>query len=807
MDKFFKDVRHGARLLTKYPASSAVSVLALTLGIGLTTTMFSIVYGALYRGLPFEQSEQIVYVARTNLPDDEDDTWVPVHDLVDWRAQQRSFEGLAGFYTGTVNVSGTERAERYDGAHMTANAFSLLRVRPVLGRVFQPGEDAPGAEPVVVIGYALWQTRFEGDPNVIGKTIRANGEPMTIIGVMPDKFQFPETQELWLPVRLDPLQTPRGEGRFMAVFGRLRAGKSSEDANAELNAIAQRLEQEYPQTNKNIRAAVRPFTDEYIGDEPRTLLLTMLGAVFFVLLIACTNVANLLLGRAILRSKEVGIRTALGANRWRLMTQFLTEALVLSVVGAIVGLGIAYVGIDIFNRAIVSAQPPFWIQIKLDWIAVGFVLLLTLTTSFFSGTIPALQASRSQVTDVLKDESRGASSFRLGRISRLLVIFEVALSCGLLVAAGLTIKSVVKLRNYDLGFPADNLFTARIGLPELSYRDSTSTLQFFEELDQRLSALPGIADVAIASSLPGVGEGRNTFGVEGMPYQQDRDYPSAARATVSPTYFRTLGVKMLEGRDFSHTDRRGALPVAIVNQSFARRYFGNQSALGRRIRLGASQSTRPWLTIVGIVSDAAAGDLDDDERRPEAMYLPLAQNPQRFMSVIARTRAEPLGVSAPVRETVAAIDADIPTYFVRTLRQSIDEETWFYRVFGVLFMIFGVAALFLAAIGLYAVMAFSVSQRTREVGIRMAIGAQARDVLRLIMRQGFVQVLIGMVIGLAFAAGVSRLLSIILFDVQPRDPTIFAAIVLLLSSTALLACFIPARRATAVDPLEALRAE
>ena len=805
MDKFWKDVRHGVRLLIKSPALTVVSVLALTAGIGLTTTMFSIVYGALFRGLPFEEPRQILHLSRSNIQDPGSNMGVPIHDLLDWRSQQRSFEALSGFYTGTVNLSGVERPERYDGAFVSANTFSLLRVRPVLGRVFREGEDHPSAEAVAVLGYDLWQTRFNGDPNVIGKSVRANGEPVTVIGVMPENFRFPMQQQIWLPLRIDPLKVKRGEGMWLEVMGRLNDGVTIDQAALELKALSRRLEQAYPETNKNLRASLQPFTEEYIGDEPRTLLFTMLGAVFFVLLIACTNVANLLLGRSILRSKEVGIRAALGASRWRLVTQFLTEALVISFAGALLGIGVAYVGIHLFNNAIAVSQPPSWLVIKLDGIALFFVLLLTFITSFFAGTIPALQASRSQLTDVLKDESRGSSSFRLGRISRGLVVFEIALSCGLLVAAGLTIKSVVKLRSVEMGFSADNLFTSRVGLDEANYSNNQKVIAFFEQLQPRLAALPGVQSVTLASSLPGLGDGRRTFSIEGKTYDRDSDYPNVVRTAIGPDYFATLGIALLEGRNFTEQDREGGLPVALANQSFARKYFPD-GAIGRRIRMGDSRSTAPWLTIVGLVPDASPGELGDKEEI-EAIYVPFAQNPQRFMSVIARTRGDALGVTTQVRETVASVDQDQPIYFVNTLRNAIAAETWFYRVFGVLFMIFGLVALALAAIGLYAVMAFSVSQRTREVGIRMAIGAQTRDVLQMILKQGLMQVTVGVVIGLIIAFFAGKGLSIILFDVQPTDVTIFGAIVLVLTATALLACLIPARRATAVHPLEALRYE
>ena len=804
MNNFYQDVKHGVRLLIRSPATSAVSILALMLGIGLTTTMFSIVYGALFRGLPFEESDRIVHVEHQNLPRGWESLEVYLPDYLEYRAQQRTFSEMAAFYSGTVNVSGTERAERFEGAFMSAGIFDLLRVKPILGRAFRPDEEARNAPAVVLLGYSLWQTRYDGDRNVIGKTIRANGIPATIIGVMPDKFAFPENQQIWLPLRLDPLEE-RGKGRTLEVLGRLASNKSIDDAAIELAAIAKRIALEHPVTNKDVTPIIKAFTDEYIGDEPRAMLFTMLGAVFFVLLIGCTNVANLLLGRAILRSKEVGIRTALGASRWRLITQFLSEALVLSLVGALLGTVIALVGIRLFNNAIVSAQPPFWIVIKLDSIALLFVLGLTLLTAIISGTIPALQASRRDVTDVLKDESRGSSSFRLGKISRALVVFEMALSCGLLVGAGLTIKSVVKLRNVNLGFDQERLFTARVGLDESNYTDSIKVRQFFDKLHSTLSQNTALESVALTSSLPGVGEGNWTFGIEGVPYERDQDYPNAPRAAVTPSYFDVLQLRAVEGRLLTSADRAGAMPVMVVSRSFVQKYFNGQSPLGKRIRLGDSRSTGDWMTIVGVVPDASAGDLE--EHRQEAMYVPFDQNEQRFTSVIARTNGDPMAVTSIVREAVAAQDPDIPIYFVNTLRGAIAEQTWFYRVFGGLFMIFGFTALLLAAIGLYAVMAFSVSQRTREVGIRMAVGAEARDVMRMILRQGIVQVALGMLLGLAMAAGVSQLLSIILFDVKPRDPTIFASIVVVLSITAVLACLIPARRATTVDPLEALRYE
>jgi putative ABC transport system permease protein len=805
MESILRDVRYGSRSLLKSPALTGVSILALTLGIGLTTTMFSIVYGALMRGLPFERSDRIMHLERNNLSRGQESLEVPIHDYVDWRAQQRSFEGLAAFYTGTVNISGTEKPERYDGAFITANAFRLLRTRALLGRTFREGEDAPGAEPVIVLGYALWRDRYAGDRNIVGKTVRANGEPMMVVGVMPEKFEFPIRQAVWIPLRMDPLKLKRGEGMTLEVFGRLKDGVTIDQAVLEMNGIAKRLAIEYPDANEGVGAVVKPYTEEYIGEEPRTLLLTMLGAVAFVLLIACANVANLLLGRAAHRSKEVGIRTALGASRRAVIFQFLTEALLLSVSGAVLGIGIAYAGVRLFNASIADSNPPFWIDIRLDPLALLFVLAIALMSSLVAGLLPALQASRVDINEILKDESRGSSSFRIGRLSKVLVVFEIALSCGLLVAAGLMIKSVTRLRHIDLGFTTTDVFTARVGLPEAEYPSDTSQVQFFDELAGRVAALPGVTSAALTTNLPALGPDQRSFAREGVAYAKKQDYPRARRIAVSPSFFATFGARLREGRGIAEQDRKGSLPVAVVNGSFVKKHFGGESPLGRRIRLGEGDSEEPWMTIVGVAPDLHAGEADNKD--PEAMYVPFAQQPARFVSVVARTRGAPGELTPLVRDAVAAIDADLPIYFVRSLADAIARTTWFYRVFGTIFMIFGFVALFLASIGLYAVMAFSVARRVREMGVRMALGAQSGHVIRLIFRQGFLQIAIGMAFGLALAAGVSRLLSIVLFEVKPLDPATFASVVLVLSASGLLACLVPALRATRVDPIVALRTE
>jgi putative ABC transport system permease protein len=804
MDTLLKDVRFGARMLVRNPGTSAISVLALALGIGLTTMMFSIIWGAVLRGLPFERQEELVSVMRTNLSENVERMGVSVHDFEDWREQQRSFTDMAGFFTGTLNVSGIDRPERLDGAFITPNAFDLLGVQPLMGRGFTAADNEVGADGVMLLSYDTWRTRFGGDPGVVGTVVRANARPTTIIGVMPQGFGFPNNEQAWTPLRQNPGAVARNGGTWLSVFGRLRDGVTLDQAGAEMATIAARLESAYPETNRGIGATVQPYVRGFLGKEPVALLFTMQGAVFMVLLIACANVANLLIARAAARSREVGIRTAMGASGIRIVRQFLTESFILSIAGAVTGLAIAWVGIRLFNNAIAPTDPPFWIDIRLDTGVLLFVLAVTAFSSVIAGAIPAWQAARANVADVLKDESRGASSFRLGRISRGLVVVEIALSAGLLVGAGLMIKSVTQVRTVDFAFESE-LFTARVGLPEAQYGDPESQRRFFDELLPRLRELPGSEGAGMISALPALGAPTQRFAVEGATYADDRDYPRTRTVLATPGVLSALATGVSDGRDFTDQDRDGNLPVAMVNQAFVRRFFEGRDALGSRIRIGARDSEEDWRTIVGIVPDMYVGGLDNDEVQ-EAVYTPLAQGSARFMSIVARQRGgDPMVLAQPVRDAVLAIDSDLPIYFVQTLRKSIDDNNWFFMVFGSLFMVFGAVALFLASVGLYGVMSTSVRQRTREMGVRMALGARGGDVRGLVMRQGLIQLGIGLVLGLALALGVSNLLQMLLFEVNPRDPAIYLAIGAVLSATAAAACLIPAIRATRVDPMHALR--
>lgn len=810
MDELVRTLRTSIRSLGRNPGLSVVSVVALTLGIGLTTAMYSIVQGAL-RDLPFKEAERLMHLERNKPSEDVDSMEVTLHDFLDWREQQSSFEGLSAFYTGTANLAtGEGRPERYDGAFMSADAFEMLGAEAAVGRTFQDGEDRPGAAPVAVLGHHVWRTRFRADPEVVGTTVRINGEPTTVVGVMPEGFRFPVLQDLWLPLRLDPAAIERGEGTTLEVFGRLAPGVTLDAARTEMAGIARRLAQAYPETNEGVGAVVKPYTEEFIGDEEVGLLYTMLVGVMGVLLIACANVANLLLARTAMRSREVAVRSALGAGRLRVVLAVLSEALVLSVAGAVLGLALAAVGVKAFDRVIQGTEPPYWLEFGIDLRVGAFVVGLTLLATLLSGLLPALQASGRKVGEVLRDETRGSSSFRLGRLARGLVVAEIAIACGLLVATGLMVKSVLQLRGMDYGFSTERVFTARIGLFEEDYPTPEERVRFFEALGERLSRQTAVRASGLGTSLPGLGAPRTRFAVAGKSYGEDRDLPFAREVTVSPGFLEAFEVRPVAGRLFGPQDRRDSQPVALVNRPFAERHFPGEDPIGRRIRLGTAldgeEPAQPWRTIVGVVPDTYMGGADDNDD-PEGIYVPLSQSDARFVSIAAATEGDPMALTPAVREAVASLDPYLPIYWVRTMQEAIDRMMWFVDVFGVIFAIFGLAGLFLATVGLYGVMAFSVQRRTREVGVRMALGAGGSRILGLVLRQGATQLALGTFLGLGLALGLARGIQLILFRVEPWDPGIFATIAAVLILTGLTAALVPARRAVAVDPVAALRQE
>jgi predicted permease len=808
MGAFVKDFKLGLRALAKKPASSAIAILAFGLGIGLCATMFSIIYGIYFRGIGVPEADRLTLIFRTNPSEDIERMWPNEHDFYDWREQQQSFSGLASFSTGTINVSGTEQPERFDGAFVSANLFEVLRVTPVLGSSFRNGDDAPGAPMTAIIGYKVWVDRYRSDPGVIGQTIKVNGEQTTILGVMPDGFRFPEEEDIWIPRRDTRAEYPNRDGPQFQVVGRLKDGMTLDQAALDLSLVAQRLAQEYPESNEGVGVAFANFIDQAIGDEADPIFMAMQIATIFVLLIACANVANLLLARAALRTKEAAVRTALGAHRLRVALPLFSEAAVLSVGGAILGIAIAFIGVDLFDRATTGIGKPYFMEFAVDLPILGFVVAVTVLTAFASGAIPSIQTARTDVNSILKDENRSSSSFRASKLSKVLVIGEVALSCALLVGAGLMTKSITKLNNYNFEFDTEQIFTARVGIFETDYETQEKRSRFFRDLEERLQTVPGAKSVALTDLLPTVCCNRNRLGIEGEVYETDQDYPIANVASVSPGFFEAFGVNVLRGRNFSLMDNADAASVAIVNQRFAERFFPGEQPIGRRFREGASASEQEWKTIVGVVPTALMESFDPDEDDPAGYYVPLAQRDRRFVSIVIPVAGgAPLGITPDVRAAVRAVDSNLPIYWVRDMPEVIHQETWFYNVFGTLFIVFGVAALFLASVGLYGVLAFSVSRRVQEMGLRMALGAEGKDVIRLIVREGAIQLGIGLTLGLGLAFAVSRVVTLLMYDVEPRDPTVFGAIVVTIGVVGITASLIPALRATRVDPIVALRYE
>ena len=805
MEVLFKDIKLGVRALTKRPGSTALSIIAFALGIGLTTTMFSLVYGVFFRGLGVPESDQLYIVWRTNPSREIQRMGVSQHDFFDWREIQQSFEGLAYFSQGTINVSGTEGPERYSGSFVSANIFDLLRMPAVVGSTFREGDDLPGAPLTVVLGHRMWETRHRSDPDVVGRILKVNGEQATILGVMEEGFRFPQNQDLWVIRRDQRADNPkRGDGPSAQVLARLKDGVTLEQAELEFATITARLAQEYPESNEGVGATFITIVENHTGPQFLAIFGSMQVSTIFVLLIACANVANLLLARAALHAKEAALRSALGASRLRVMMPIFSEAAILSLAGAVGGIIIAYFGVGMFDNATTGVGKPYYMEFTVDFTVLAFVVAITALTSVAAGVAPAFQTSKTDLNTILQDESRGSSGFHGGRLSKVLVVGEIALSCALLVGAGLMAKGIVQLRNYQFDFSTTEVFTASVRLFDTDYPDRESRARFFRDLTEQLEALPGAQSVALTDSLPALGSGRRRFAVEGETYETDQDYHRAHAASITPDFFRTFEVDLVRGRHFTLQDDVDALQVAIVNRDFAESFFPGQDPIGRRIREGTSGSEEEWKTIVGIAPGMVMEGLGNNQGDPGGYYVPAAQRDLRFMSLAVRTAGNnPTTITPNVRRAAQAVDEEIPIYNVYSFNAAIKQATWFYEVFGTLFIVFGVAALFLASVGLYGVLAFSVSRRIREMGIRMALGAEGPRVLKLVMRQGVIQ----LVIGLTMAFFLSDIVSLMMFQVQPRDPTVFTGVALVIAAVGLLASFIPARRATRVSPMEALRQE
>ena len=815
-----QDLRFAVRMLAKDRWFTLVAVLALGLGIGVNTTVFTFVNAVLIRGLPYDDSDRIVIVTTRNKGQTQFGA-ASYQDLADWRGQAKSFTALSCFQQTSMNVTDSGHPpERTNGARVCANAFGLLGQPMRLGRDFRPEEDKKGAEPVAIIGAGVWKSRYGSDPNVIGKVVNVNQIPTTIVGVMPEGVRFPSNADMWQPLVPDENALRRGS-RNMTVFARLAPGVSLERAQAEMAGIGQQLSQQFPDTNKELEAGVLTFNQRFNGGPIRIIFLALLGAVGFVLLIACANVANLQLARSAQRTREVAVRVALGASRARVIRQLLVESTLLSCIGGLLGLGLSTVGVRLFDRAVEGSGKPYWIQFTFDPTVFAHLAGICLATGVLFGLAPALQVSKTNVNEILKEGGRGTSGGRRARwFTSSMVVVELALTIVLLVGAGLMIRSFLKLYSFELGADTSRVQTMRVGLNDQKYPKPEQRQLFYETLLARLQAIPGMQSASIASAIPfGGSEGRR-LEIDGRPAASGGQPPRVAYITIAGQYFDVLGTSLRRGRALTPADGAPGAEVAIVNERFAAQHFPNEDPLGRRIRLltGDGRPAPPppagqpppapakWLTIVGVSPTIRQGNPQALE--PDAVvYVPHRLEAPGFMSILTRSQIESGALTMQVRQAVQAIDPDLPVFGVQTMNQFLAQARWPYRVFGTMFAIFAVIALVLSAVGIYAVTAYSVTQRTQEIGVRMALGARRGQVSWLILRQGLVQLAIGLTLGIAGALPLSGVLQSLVVQIPTKDPVTFGLIAGLLIAVTLAACLVPARRATKLDPLVALRAD
>ena len=823
METLIHDLRFGLRLLLKNPGFSTVAILALALGIGANTAIFGVVDAVIFRPLPFDHPDRLVAIWERDFEKGRDHDSVMAANFLDWKNRTTVFDSMSAHAGGSVNLTGLAEPERIRAARVSASVFSVLGARPVAGRLFLPDEDQPGHQRVVIISGRLWKSRFGADPEVVGRSITLNNQDYEVVGVMSPEFALPlnEDSEIWTPLVFTPEELTLRNSHYLKVMGRLKPGASIELANADLTGIAAQLEQEYPQSNKGSGAAVFSLHTEIVGDV-KTPLLIFFGAVAFILLIACANVANLMLSRASARQREIAVRVALGASRGRLVRQMLAESMVLALIGGAVGLLLALWGIESISLAAKQMSTPRAQSIGLDARVLLFTFGASVLTGLIFGSLPALQASKPDLNDALKEGGRSAGSRRRNRTRNLLVVAETALAFVLLAGAGLLINSFLKLRAVEPGLRPDNVLTMNISLPRQKYVQPEQVISFHRELLERVAAVPGVERCGTVTALP-YGGSTNSFGytVE-SPVSGDQAV-SIISQLASADFFRSIGIPIVNGREFNQLDVDGAPAVVIVSDSLAKRYWPNQDPLGRRIKWGNKEFGSPWMTVVGVVGDVRQRGLETEPR--PTLYVPnlqlgepiktrvgvtlreLMATDARSIELVARTTPGVTGIVNAVREAVWAVDPNQPVTRVKTMEQVLADTMVVQRFSTWLLGVFAGIALVLAAAGIYGVISYSVSQRTHEIGIRMALGAEQRDVLKLVLGQGMIPALIGLAIGVVGAVGLTRLMATLLFNVSPTDPITFGVIGVLLVIVAVAACYLPARRAARVDPMEALRCE
>ena len=809
MESLLQDVRYSIRALIAKPGFAAVAVITLALGIGANTAIFSVVNSVLIRQLPYDEADRIMSIGPVFQDKGQGPGYNSYPNFADWRDQNRTIDQMAAYRSRGVVLTGGGEAERISGARVSSNFFSTLRVQPLLGRTFTADEEKPGSPHTVVLSYELWQRRAGGDPRILEQPVTLDGRSYAVIGVLPEGFEFPllGKTDVWTSVSLDGQSLQERGAQMYGVIGRLKPDVAREQAQADILTIVGQLAAQYPEQNKEIPVAVVGLQEQLV-EAVRPALLILLGAVGFVLLIACANVANLLLVRASLREKEIAIRAALGASRARLVRQLLTESLLLAVAGAAVGLLLAMWGIDL----LVAAGPdniPRLDEIRIDGHALLFTICVTMLTGLTFGLAPALEASKLDLNQSLKEGARSSSaSASRGRLRKALVVAEVALALVLLVGAGLLIKSFYRLQQVDPGFNPEGVLTLKVSLPAARYSEDDRITAFYDEALNRIKELPGVESAASVSFSPL----SNTtfylgFTAEGWPPRNPSELPSAQFRMASPDYFAVMQIPINRGRGFTEEDRKQSSPVAVINAEMAQRHFAGEDPVGKRLslRVALGEGEPAWREIVGVVGDVKHFGLDA-EVRPE-IYVPYAQQPTSAMTMVVRAAVDPAGLTGAVRDEIKAIDKDLPVHSVATLESYVDRSVARRRFSTVLLMAFGVIALALAAIGVYGVMSYTVAERTREIGIRVALGAGRRDILKLVVGQASVLLIAGLAAGLAGAFALTRVMEELLFGVSATDTVIFLTVPVALAAIALFASYIPALRATKVDPMIALRYE
>jgi putative ABC transport system permease protein len=799
MEPLWQDLRYGIRMLFKHPGFTAIAVLTLALGIGANTAIFSVVNAVVLRPLPFEDPERIIRMWGKFSQGDHASTSPP--DFLDYRAQNSTFEEFAAMMSSSYNLTGDAEPERIIAADVTTNFFRALGVKPVQGRAFSPEEEQPGLSRVAIISEGLWRRRFGGVLPITGKTLTLDGRSYTVVGVASNAARLLEDTEVWVPLTFDHPMMKVRRFHFLRTIGRLKPGVTLQQAQADLDAVAMGLERQYPDSNKTWRLRLVPLREELLGDI-RTGLYVLLGAVAFVLLIACANIANLLLARAAGRQKEIAIRSALGARPARLIRQLLTESIVLSTAGGAVGLLLAVWGTELLVKmtpdTIARAN-----EIGVDNRVLGFTLLLSLLSGVIFGLVPALQTSRPDLTESLKEGGKGTvAGMGNNRTHSFLVVTEVALALVLLVGAGLLVQSFRRLQNVDPGFNPANTLTMRLFLPESKYGEPGRPRAFLDQVLERVAALPGVKAVGTTTHLPMRGGGGDTyFKIEGRPFEDTNQHVTAQNPSISHDYLNAMGIPLVKGRPFTEQETKEPIKTVIINEAFARTYFTGEDPLSQRLVIDMGESLT--CEIIGVTRDIKQFSLQSQS--PPTMYLPSIEVGRA--SLVVRTAGDPLAITSAVRAAVQSVDKDQPIANVLSMEQILSSSVAEPRFRTLLLSVFAALALVLAGVGIYGVMSYAVARRTHEIGIRMALGARPGDTLKLVVGQGMTLALIGVAVGLAAAFALTRLLSSLLFGVSATDPLTFAVIALLLTSVAMVACYIPARRATRVDPMVALRYE